>query len=199
MEPVLGRTQVGELRDVAVRDIRSYPLGYGAGCAVWREGIVNQRNGQTGDRPDFGGDDVVEYPPTVRKAGDVASEHAEQVRTRGRRNRQVQSHQVGLRGAAEVAGDTLGHAIGNAREQNRLQVEAFLRVGRKVGKDTCVQDWQQRGKLRMLDVLGKTLVVLRLRGVPAILVAHRHDDFVEQRIGQARDLDPRTRTNIVVV
>jgi hypothetical protein len=36
----------------------------------------------------------------------------------------------------------------------------------------------------MLDVLGERLVVARLQRIPAVLVPERHDELVEQRVGQ---------------
>ena len=56
---------------------------------------------------------------------------------------------------------------------------------REVGEHPRVQRRQQPGQLRMLDVLEKLLVLGGRQRVPAVLVAHRHDDLVEQRVAQA--------------
>ena len=41
-------------------------------------------NVSPGDRPQFDGDHVVEYPPPVREPGQIPADHPEDVRVRGR-------------------------------------------------------------------------------------------------------------------
>src|SRR6185369_17364690 len=50
----------------------------------------------------------------------------------------------------------------------------------------------------MGDVFLEDFVVGRLRPVPLVLVRHRDQDLVEQRVREARDLYPRARVYVMV-
>ena len=94
------------------------PSGVNVGST---SGIVD-----AGDRPQLDRDDVVEHPPAVREAGQVAAEEADRVRVARRRDGDVEPQHVGLGRAGEVLepGDD---ARRDAGQQDRDQVGAVLR------------------------------------------------------------------------
>src|SRR5262245_35608587 len=85
-----GRVAVAVVRDAQVREHgqerrvdllrRIDTLGNDVGRAVRREVLVDQREGRTGDRAQLDGDHVILGPAPVREPGQVAAEHAEDVR-----------------------------------------------------------------------------------------------------------------------
>ncbi len=75
-------------------------------------------------------------------------------------------------------------------QEDRHEVVA-IRRGRIVERG--VQRVGNGRQLRRLVVLGELRVVLGLLAIPVVLLCSRDHDFVDQRVPQARDLDPRTR------
>ena len=79
----------------------------------------------------------------------------------------------------------------DAGEQDRHQVgPRLLRLVQRVqvSEDTRVERGQQRGQLRLLDEPGEPLVLRGRQRVPQVLLGHRHDDLVEQRVAEPGDL-----------
>ena len=85
-------------------------------------------------------------------------------------------------------------------EQDRHQVGPLRRQRGEVREHAGVQHREQLRELRAARRTWRTCLSLRRRQrVPLVLLAHRHDDLVEQRVAQARDLDPRARLGALVV
>ena len=115
-----------------------------------------------------------------------------------RRNRDVQPQHVRLRLPGEVleAGDDAG---GDAGEQDREQVGPVRVQGGEVREHAGIEHGQQLGQLGPSHVLRVVLVPVRGRRVPAVLATHRHDDLVEERVAETRDLHERSDAHIFVV
>ena len=87
----------------------------------------------------------------------------------------------------------------DARQQDRLEVgagRALLVERRQVREDPRVQDGQQVGQARVGDVGRELLVVGRRLGVPEVLLAHRDEDLVDQRVAQPGDLGVRAAVDV---
>ena len=101
-------------------------------------------------------------------------------------NRQVESQHVGLHRAHAVL--EAGHDAGrDAGEEDGHQIVAFrggLVVGLQVREHARVQSRQELGQFGVEHRRGELLVVDRLLGVPVVLLRHRHDDLVDQRVTQ---------------
>src|SRR5207248_6942790 len=61
----------------------------------------------------------------------------------------------------------------------------------QVREHAGVESGKEPRELRLVDVLLEVVVVDRVDGVPAVLVADMDDHLVEERVAEARDLHPR--------
>ena len=142
-----------------------------------------------GERPQLDVGDVVLEPPPVREAGEVAREDAQPVacsRRRRRRDAGVQADQVGLGRAGEVEVDRPADGTQvDAREQDRGEVVAARR-GRVV--EHGVEAVLEPGHLGSQVVVEEVRVVGRVGRVPAVLLAERDHDLVDERVREPRDL-----------
>ena len=101
-----------------------------------------------------------------------------------------------------VPGEVLepGHdSLRDAGEQDRVQVRPRLVVRLRGAGTRRVEHRQQPGQLGVVDVLREQRVALGSPGVPHVLVGHRGDDLVEQRVAQPRDLLPRPVTDVLAL
>jgi hypothetical protein len=80
--------------------------------------------------------------------------------------------------------------VGSIANTEPVPIGARLVVGREVREDARVEHRQQSLQLRRVDVLLVLLVVARTAGVPHVLLRHRDDDLVEQRVAESRHLLP---------
>ena len=125
--------------------------------------------------------------PFGKPAG-VARHQPEGVRVRRRRDRHVEPEHVRLRPRPVKFWNPGTTPAGIPVSRIALQVGAWLRVRRQVREHAGVEHRQQPGQLRLVDVLREGRVDRRRPGVPHVLLGHRHDDLVEQRVAEPGDL-----------
>ena len=127
--------------------------------------------------------DVVAETAAVREAGEVAADHPEAVLVRRRRHAQVELERVDCRRALNAL---VLVEVGDALEQRLHDVRAV--VLRRADREQRVQDGRE---LRLHDVLAVELRVAVRRGaVEAVLLTEGDDHLVDERVAQARHLDP---------
>ena len=197
-KPLNGVPRYGNLLQVRCAEVvgRDSVVDDGRGT-VGCERRVHQRVGRTRDGAQLDGHDVVEDPPAVREAGQVPAQQTEDARGARRRDRHVEPKQVGLLRPGEVL-EARDESRRDPGEQDGHQVCPVGVERRQVREDARIQHRQQRCELGTLDEPDEVRVVGRTRCVPLVLAAHRHDDLVEQRVAQPRDLDERADAGVVV-
>ena len=149
--------------------------------AVAERDVLRRRQQRARDHAELDVDRVVGEPAAVREPCHVAREDAEAVRVRRRCHAQVELERVG-RGRVLADLRQTGHAgqqrLDDVGAVRLLDAEAEQRV-------------QEARRLGVESELAEVLRVVRGgRAVELVLLADRDDHLVDQRVAEARDLDP---------
>ena len=106
------------------------------------------------------------------------------------RDGQVEPQHVGQHGPGVVL-KTGDDSLRDAGQDDGLQVSARLLVGGQFREDAGIEHREQSGEFGFGDTGRELRVVVRVLGVPVVLLEHRNEQLVEQRESEPADLDER--------
>ena len=141
-------------------------------------------------------DDVIARPAAVREAREIAARNTERALLRGRWSRAIAVLRriisdgvtfcllVDARETGQERRDQV-----DPRQVRRREVRD-VRPQRRIDR-VAEQHVEQRRQRGIRHVGGELPVVARLAGIEAVLVGQSDHDFIDERVGEPRDLDPR--------
>src|SRR5437870_2224863 len=156
---------------------------------VRNERGIDQWDGGARERSQLNGEHVVCNPSSIRVASQVTAEDAKDAWRACRWNGEVQSQQIGKRGAGESR-EPWNDPGRDAREKYGDHVRARFGVRGQVGENARIEVDEQALNLLSLHVHKELLVVFGWLRVPEILLAQRNHHLIEERAAKPGDLCP---------